>query len=166
MTTFAPIASAPDYGYPANLHQYNFGPYNPAIYGSAKLPPQGFPFYAVPYPYVGVMPVQEEQKESTRPPYPAMMYHYPPPQPFPLKDSTGIKEPPQQESPGSGSSSSSASPHPDDSKDTKPQPMTPVPSTSSSSLTSSSPDEDEDSSSIARLTQLCSAVLDRQDPPK
>ncbi|KAI8341931.1 hypothetical protein BC941DRAFT_466831 [Chlamydoabsidia padenii] len=147
--TYAPIIGhngLPDYGYPANLHQYNFG----ALYEPDKLPPSGFYSMGPPmYPYQMVL----DQVKGNQPPY-----SYPPHMmipPYPSHD--------KEQAPSSQLATLEHDTK-DDSKDTaKTQPMTPVPSSSSSSLTTSSPasNEEDDPNKFARLTELCSAALDQ-----
>lgn len=163
-------------GYPPNMNQYHFGPYNHAYYGAHKIPSSGPYMMTHPmYPYPVMMPPGQQppagegdQQQPPQPPYPYpphMMAHpYGVPAPPPPTTTTATTT--KSAETGSESISQRSSPHPEtESKDlAKPQPMTPVPSSSSSSNSTSSPGPNETDDPSSRLTDLCSAALNQDHP--
>ncbi|CAO3596451.1 unnamed protein product [Absidia cylindrospora] len=144
------------YGYPPNLNQYHFLPYQYPYYGGDNKSPQTGP-YAMHYPpayhYPVAMPGQQPLPVPTAP-------TNEPPHP----DHSSKKQ--QRRSSSDVESKKVKLEAEDSSNEVKPQPTTPVPSSSSSpsTITMSSPRSNQDDESVkyARLSQLCSAALKQE----
>ncbi|ORZ08347.1 hypothetical protein BCR42DRAFT_143771 [Absidia repens] len=162
------------YGYPPNLNQYHFLPYQYPYYGGDNKAPQTGP-YAMNYPpvyhYPMAMPGAQHLPPPTAHQQSQHQHQTTPSTNEPSHPDNNNKK--QQRQQGSSDFEPKKDKQEVEDKsnyirnEMKPQPMTPVPSSSSSpsSITMSSPRSNQDDESVkcARLTQLCSAALNQEE---